>query len=120
MESPLSSCYELFIVKIQSMKRQQKNQNEGCYKKMYQSAENRKALIKCQKLLIWQQKDVSFSDLDSMSSLALTSSSLSAINRLANVCALEQQSSGQAWCASEHNFAATCIQDICYYGEDFR
>ena len=41
-------------------------------------------------------KGYDFSDLDSMSSLAITSNSLSAINRLANVA--EQQLYEQAWC----------------------
>ena len=64
--------------------------------KMYQSAENRKSLDQMSKIADLAAKGYDFSDLDSMSSLLITSNSLSAINRLANV--LEQQLYEQAWC----------------------
>ena len=86
--------------------------------KMYQSAENRKSFDQMSKIADLAAKGYDFSDLDSMSSLVITSNSLSAINRLANV-AWSNSYMNRHGVMSEHNFAAT-IQDICYYGEDFR
>ena len=62
LDQKYSYCGSLYRVAMNSYNqnsiygRQQKS-NE-VVTKMYQSAENRKVLIKCQKLLIWQQKDM--------------------------------------------------------------
>ena len=122
LDQKYSYCGSLYRVAMNSYNqnsiygRQQKS-NE-VVTKMYQSAENRKSFDQMSKIADLAAKGYDFSDLDSMSSLAITSNSLSAINRLANV-AWSNSYMNRHGVMSEHNFAAT-IQDICYYGEDFR
>ncbi len=122
LDQKYSYCGSLYRVAMNSYNqnsiygRQQKS-NE-VVTEMYQSAENRKSFDQMSKIADLAAKGYDFSELDSMSSLAITSNSLSAINRLANV-AWSNSYMNRHGVMSEHNFAAT-IQDICYYGEDFR
>ena len=122
LDQKYSYCGSLYRVAMNSYNqnsiygRQQKS-NE-VVTKMYQSAENRKSFDQMSKIADLAAKGYDFSDLDSMSSLAITSNSLSAINRLANL-AWSNSYMNRHGVMSKHSFAAT-IQDICYYGEDFR